>query len=144
MARYHEVFEEIQELFDARIAAIDNFNEINIKVIGCNTLKEVASIKKASPTEKYKTQDDLNIYLNELIFEQLSDEGKEIVIEELLAAYHVDDNGNLKPSKPDVTAGYSLIIMKHGIENYIQTKLLIKELFSQRDQEDAENGANDE
>ncbi len=140
MAKFEEVFEDTQVLFTNHTSQIDNLREVNIKILANNRLKEIGKVIKANDLVKHMTSEDIIILLNERIFEQLNTEQKEIVIEELLAQIYFDgERSKVTLVKQDIPSGFSLVMAKHGLENYINAKLLIKELFSQAGEEDAEN-----
>ena len=61
---------------------LDNY--INISIIADNSLKVISKVVKCSPTEKYKTSDDINIFINEHIFDELTPELQKIAIDEAL------------------------------------------------------------
>lgn len=140
MAKYQEVFEDTQGLFDSHINQIPNLNEVNIKILAQNQLKEIGKIKKADDLLNHETGEDIYIFLNETIFEMLDDTQKQIVIEELVAQiYFNSEKGKVEIKKPDMAPGFSLVMLKHGLETYTNAKRLINELFSKKDQDNAEN-----
>ena len=102
-------------------------------------LKEIGKVSKTSDLVKYKTSDDVVILLNEKIFEQLSDEQKQMVVEGLVAQIYYDlEKGKISIIKPDFTT-FSLLLDKYGAEKCLTLNTLIKEIFSSEAQTDAEN-----
>ena len=139
MAKFEEVFEDTQELFTKFVDKIDNLREVNIKILANNRLKEIGKVVKANDLLKHLTSEDIIILLNETIFEQLSDEQKEMVIDELIAQVYFDDEKDkITIIKPDVNT-FSLLLRKYGYDKYETLHESIKALFGQAEQEAAEN-----
>jgi Putative phage metallopeptidase len=138
MAKYHELFEDNKDLFTSFIQQIDSLNEVNIKVLGCNTLKEICKVQKATDILKHMTNDDVIILLNENIFEQLDAEQKNIVIEENVARIYFDsEKEKIVLIKPDVNT-FSLLLRKYGYNKYERTLESIKALYAQKNEENAQ------
>ena len=139
MAKFEEVFEDTQALFSTHTDAIDNLREVNIKILANNRLKEIGKVIKANDLLKHMTSEDIIILLNERIFEQLDDEQKAMVVEELIASIYFDDErGKVIINKPDINT-YSLLLRKHGYDKYEVLHESIKALFAQAEEEAAEN-----
>lgn len=139
MAKFEEVFEDTQALFTNHTEAIDNLREVNIKILANNRLKEIGKVIKANDLLKHMTSEDIIILLNERIFEQLDDEQKGMVVEELIASIYFDDErSKISIVKPDINT-YSLLLRKHGYPKYESLHESIKALFAQADEQDAEN-----
>lgn len=139
MAKFEEVFEDTQELFTKFVDKIDNLREVNIKILANNRLKEIGKVVKANDLLKHLTSEDIIILLNETIFEQLSDEQKEMVIDELIAQVYFDaEKDKITIIKPDVNT-FSLLLRKYGYDKYETLHESIKALFGQAEQEAAEN-----
>jgi len=139
MAKFEEVFEDTQALFDGFINQIDNLTEVNLKILAQNRLKEIGKVVKANDLVKHMTNEDIIILLNEEIFEQLEEEQKLMVVEELIAQVFYDvEKEKISIIKPDVNT-FSLLLRKYGYPKYEVLHESIKALFSQEDQETAEN-----
>lgn len=139
MAKFEEVFEDTQELFNRFVSQIDNLREVNIKILANNQLKEIGKVVKANDLLRHMTNEDIIILLNETIFEQLTDEQKEMVIEELIAQVYFDDErSKVTIIKPDVNT-FSLFLRKHGYDKYETLHESIKSLFAQAEETAAEN-----
>lgn len=134
MANFEEVFEDTQELFNTFVDQIDNLREVNIKILANNRLKEIGKVIKASDLLKHMTNEDVIILLNETLFEQLSDEQKEMVIEELTAQIYFDsEKSKITIIKPDVNT-FSLLLRKYGYDKYETLHESIKALFAQAEE----------
>jgi predicted RNA-binding protein with PUA domain len=139
MAKFEEVFEDTQALFTNFISDIDNLREVNIKILASKNLKEIGKVVKANDLLKFMTKEDIIILLNETIFEQLDDEQKMMVVEELLAAIYFDaEKSKVSIIKPDINT-FSLLLRKYGYEKYETLHESVKALFAQADEEAAEN-----
>lgn len=135
MAKFDEVFEDTQALFSTLIANADLERFINVKVLANNKAKEIGKVVKANDLVKHMTNEDVVIILNEKIFEQLTEEQKNMVAEELLASLSYDDEkGKLVISKPDVSS-YSLLLRKYTYAKYEVLLESIKTLFSMEKEE---------
>lgn len=139
MAKFEEVFPDFEALFSSHIDSIDNLNEVNIKILANNKLKEIGKVVKANDLLRHMTNEDIIILLNETIFEQLDKEQQQIVIEELVASIYFDaEKGSIQLIKPDLNT-FSLLIRKYGYEKYEALHLSIKSLFSKEGADAAEN-----
>jgi hypothetical protein len=139
MAKFEEVFQDTQALFNNFIGQIDNLNGVNIKILAQNRLKEIGKVVKANDLVKHMTNEDIIILLNEQIFEQLEDEQKLMVVEELIARVYFDDEKDkITIVSPDVNT-FSLLLRKYGYDKYEVLHESIKALFSQEAETEAEN-----
>jgi len=139
MAKFEEVFQDTQALFNNFIGQIDNLNGINIKILAQNRLKEIGKVVKANDLVKHMTNEDIIILLNEQIFEQLDEEQKIMVVEELTARIYFDDEKDkITIVSPDVNT-FSLLLRKYGYDKYEVLHESIKALFSQETETEAEN-----
>lgn len=139
MARFNEVYEDTQELFSGFINQIDSLSEINVKILGNDRLKEIGKVVKANDLLKHMTNEDAVIILNEKIFEQLEEEQKMMVIEELVARLYFDsEKGKLSIINPDVNT-FSLLLRKYGYDKYERLNESVKALFAQEAEEEAQN-----
>lgn len=139
MAKFEEVFQDTQAMFTNFISEIDNLNGVNIKILAQNRLKEIGKVVKANDLVKHMTNEDIIILLNEQIFEQLEDEQKLMVVEELIARVYFDDEKDkITIVSPDVNT-FSLLLRKYGYDKYEVLHESIKALFSQEAETEAEN-----
>lgn len=139
MSKYHEVFEDHQELFENFISQIDSLQELNVKILGHNRAKEIGKVYKANDLLKHMTDNDVIIVINEVIFEQLEDEQKLMIVEELVSSLYYDlEKGKLQIIKPDVNT-FSLLLRKYGYEKYERLHESVKALYAQEAEAEAEN-----
>jgi len=145
MSKFHELFDDQKELFVNAISKIDNFREITIEIIGNNSLKELYKVSKANELTNYLSECgvDVIIQLNEEIFEKLEEQAQNYIIDEALAMIYFDDEtGRVKIIQHDFS-GFSLVMLKYGIEESVKTAELIKAAFAQKKEQDAENNVAD-
>ena len=139
MAKFNEVYEDTQELFSNFINQIDSLSEVSVKILGNDRLKEIGKVVKANDLLKHMTNEDAIVILNEKIFEQLEQEQKMMVVEELVARLYFDsEKGKLSIINPDVNT-FSLLLRKYGYDKYEVLHESIKALFAQEAEEEAEN-----
>jgi hypothetical protein len=142
MAVYSDVFEDINWLFFDLISTLDNLNSLRIKVLAIDKLKDVTKVQKSNDLLRHETGNDIYIFVNEGIFEKLTEEQRKMVVEETVAEiYYDDEKDKVTIIKPDFTT-FSLFLQKYGGEKCINLKRLIKELV-ESDGEDNENGGID-
>jgi hypothetical protein len=139
MRKYDAPHTDTLDAFNAVIVEIGLDQVLNIEIIVDDKLKpEIYKVAKCSPSEKYKTGDDINIYLNEEIFDQLPDNLQKLAIVEALAGISYDyDKETPVISKPDFFA-YSGVINKYSYEEVVVLKESIRTLYQAgKEQEDA-------
>lgn len=138
MSKYVELFVDHQALFSQAINKTDLERTVTITVLGQNTAKQIFKVVKANDLLKHRTGDDVIIVLNEKVFEQLTDQQKQIVVDEALACIHYDnDKDTLTLSKPDVVT-FSGILSKYSFETWDVLRESIKSIYT------AEKQAEDE
>ena len=137
MAKYEEPFDDTQEIFDGVIANAELDRYVNIKLLSDNKSKTITKVVKANPLLKFETKNDLYIFVNEQIFEQLEDWQKVIVAEEALAGVYFDtEKDKLEINKGDVET-FSGLLSKYGYDRYEVVRESIKTLY-QVEKEEAE------
>ena len=129
MAKYEEPFDDTQEIFDGVIANAELDRYVNIKLLSDNKSKTITKVVKANPLLKFETKNDLYIFVNEQIFEQLEDWQKVIVAEEALAGVYFDtEKDKLEIKKGDVET-FSGLLSKYGYDRYEVVRESIKTLY---------------
>ncbi len=139
MRKYDAPHTDTLDAFNAEIVSLGLDQVLSISLIIDDKLKpEIYKVAKCSPSEKYKTGDDVNIYLNEEIFDQLPDNLQKLAIVEALAGISYDyDKETAVLSKPDFFA-YSGVINKYSYEEVVVLKESIRTLYQAgKEQEDA-------
>lgn len=135
MAKLEYPHEDIRDAFKEVIGESMLDNYLNITVIADNSVKTVTKVIKCSPTEKLKTGDDVNIMVNELIFEQLPADLQRMVIDEALAGISFDtENDKLIIKRPDVIT-FTGMFKKYSYEEWLVLKESIKTLLSDKVQQ---------
>lgn len=131
MAKFNELFEDVQQLFDEVISIADLERVMDIKVITNDKMKEIGKVQKTNDMTKYLTGGvDTVITINQLIFTQLPKDMQEMVAIELVTYISYDDEKErVIISKPDVNT-FSGVLRKYGYENYERLQLSIKSLYN--------------
>lgn len=136
MPKFVEIFEDTKEIFDGVIEAAGLNHKINIGVVADNKLKTIGETKKSAPLHQFRTGYDVEIVLNESIFEHLTDDLKIMVAEELICPIHVGlETGNVIISKPDIST-YSGFLKKYGNTMYEKLQETIKSIFAKKAEEE--------
>lgn len=139
MAKYEIPFPDTQEIFNKAIDASGLQNYINITVLSNNKAKDLFKVNKANELLKFRSGDDVIIVLNEKIFEQLTDEQKEVVAEQAIAYLGYDtENDKLVVTKPDFIE-HTGILAKYGFEFVNVLKESITTLFQAEKQAEEED-----
>lgn len=128
MAKLEAPYDDTKDLFNEKIAEADL--SINITIITNNRLKEPYKVVKCSESEKFKTRDDVNIYINEVIFDQLPKDQQVILIEESLAWIVYDAEKDVVTiDKPDFSA-HELVLDKYDYEVIKRLRASVKSLYT--------------
>lgn len=131
MAKYEDPFEDTLEIFEGVIAKAEIDRYVTIKILTDNNLKKVvAKATKANDLVKYETKNDVYIFVNENIFDQLTDAQKVIAADEVIAGIHFDtEKDKLIITQPDVKT-HSGVLSKYGYDTYEVLQESIRTLFS--------------
>lgn len=131
MAKYENPFDDTLEIFEGVIAKTDIDRFITIKLLTDNNLKKVvAKAAKASELVKYETKNDVYIFVNENVFENLTDEQKVMAADEVIAGIHYDtEKDKLIITQPDIKT-HSGVLSKYGYDRYEVLQESIRTLYS--------------
>lgn len=135
--KYDDPHTDTVDAFNVEISNVGLDNVMNITVLVDNKLKpDIYKVSKCNPSERHKTGDDVNIFLNEDIFHQLPDDLQKLAIVEALAGISYDYEKEVPViSKPDFFA-YSGVIEKHSYDKVLVLKESIKSLYSKAKEEE--------
>lgn len=113
--KYDFPFPETIEAFNAKILEAGLDRNVNISINVDNKLKPLPyDVKKTSPIEKHKTNDDVNIIINEEVFEKLPPDLQELMIAEALAYISYDFEKDVTViTKHDFTA-HTMVLSKYN------------------------------
>jgi TRAP-type mannitol/chloroaromatic compound transport system substrate-binding protein len=139
MAKYEELYEDVQELFDQVIDIADLGHLVDIKVISDSKLKTIGKVQKANDLLNYLGDGvDVIITINQIIFDQLPQDLKEMVAIELLTYVVYDrEKDKLIIDKPDVTT-FSGVLKRFGYDRYEVLQESIKSLYDKKQNDDAQ------
>ena len=130
MAKYEEPFKDTQDVFNEVIESAQLDRYVNIKLLTDNKSKTITKVIKSNPLLKFETKNDLYIFVNEQIFEQLESWQKQIVAEEALAGVYFDfEKDKLEIKKGDVET-FSGLLRKYGYDRYEVVRESIKSLYN--------------
>lgn len=133
---FTEVFPDTKAIFDTVISNANLNHKIMFAISANNKLKTIGELKKYSPLFQFRTDIDVELVLNEIIFEQLPVELKSMVIEELICPVYVNpETGSVTLEKPDFNS-YSGFMEKYSYETIRVMKESIKSLFTKQAEEE--------
>lgn len=136
---YTDVSKETQKIFNQFIDEADLERVVNIKFLGCPELKQIGKVVKANDLLKFMTDNDVIILINEIIFDKLEQDQKELVAQELIAYIGFDfEKGKLVITQPDVST-FSLLLKKVGSDKYLRIQEIIRLAFEQLKDKESEN-----
>lgn len=139
---YTDVSLDTQKIFNQLIDDASLERVVNIKFLGCPELKQIGKVVKANDLLKFMTDNDVIILINEVIFDKLEQDQKELVAQELIAYIGFDfEKGKLVITQPDVST-FSLLLKKVGSEKYLRIQEIIRLAFEQLKDKEAENNEN--
>jgi len=137
MAKFEELFDDIQELFSEVISITGLEHLVNFKVITNDKLRVIGKVQKTNDMVKYLTNGiDVVITINQLIFNQLPQEMQEMVAIELLTGVSFGSGKDVVViGKQDVST-YSGVLKKYGYDEYEKLQLSIKSLYDKKQNEE--------
>lgn len=126
-------YQDITDVFAGVLSTTALERNVKIKILGDEKLKnKIGYVAKANPREVFLNNIDVFVIINQTIMEQLDLVQQILVAEELLAEIVYDsEKDKLIIKKPDY-ATFSGIEDKYGAGIVKNTKKLIKEMFSQK------------
>lgn len=118
MAKFFELSEENQKIFDDIWQDSGMFNYIDLKIVGTSKAKEVIKVQKTNPYAEYlgKCPDSTIVTVYEEVFDRLDDKNKKLLAEDALSLVSYDsekDKINVGAPQIVVTVGGR---MKYGDE----------------------------
>ena len=141
MARrtYEEPFEDTQAIFDSVLdTTLLRQNGINVIILVDNKAKKLFLPELANAKHKHRTGDDVLITLNEKIFDQLTDDQKRIVAEQVIAHINFDlEKERLSIVKPDFIE-HTGVLVKYGFDviNVLRESILSLYQFEEEAEEE--------
>lgn len=127
--KYEEVDETTQELFDSVLNQTSIPQWVTFRVLENEKLKDCVSIKKQSDLSVTLSDVNIAIIINPVVFGQLEDQQKRLILEECLSGINVNpDSDKIEITKFDFCS-YSGFLAKYGDSTVIKLKETIKSLF---------------
>ncbi len=128
--RFSPVSEDIKDDFLSLANSNISYN-LTYSFIGDVKSKQMVQIKKMTDFNKFLTNTELMVVINQELYDRMDDEAKVILFEQELAKVHVNiDNGKIKIVKPDVVT-FSGILKKWGHEKVARANQLTQEIEAQ-------------
>ncbi len=139
MAKFFEISEENQEIFDDIWQESGMFNYIDLKLLGVPKAKEVIKVQKTNPQAEYlgKCPDSIVVTVYEEAFDRLDEKQKRLIAEDALSSVSYDDE------KDKIVVGCPQIVVtvggraKYGDEliNAAETAVLMIQTIAEEEAE---------
>lgn len=130
MAKYEEVFEDVEKMFVEAFASsgLERFVRVKMLAVGAKQ-KDIIKPMKASDIVKHLNDIDIFLFVNETVFDRLEEVSKRILIEEAIARIQYDsEKDKLSINKGDIhTPG--LLLRKHGLDAYESVHMNISQVI---------------
>lgn len=138
MSKFFKISDVNQKLFDD-IIGVTNLNQfINYTILGVKKQREVIKIKKANPAIKYLNDFDAIFYLDEEVFDGLTDIQRLYLIEDIVTSMEYNTEGDsLKLINNDVST-QSGVLNKYSLDVYLKLQQTIKDIKAQIKEREAE------
>ena len=136
MAKYEQVFEDTQAIFSQKIldAGLDRY--MTVIILATNQSKKIYNIQKANEITSFRTGDDVYIFVNDLIFEQLTPEQQNIIAEEAVGEISFDtEKDKILITKANFAANEK-IIDKYTYDVLKVVRESVKSLYQKRKEEE--------
>jgi molybdopterin/thiamine biosynthesis adenylyltransferase len=131
MAKFEEVYESTQEMFDEVMRASELDLVITAKVLRVEKQKEVIVPKKATPIVTYLNNIDVFFFVQDEVFDRLEDVSKRYLVEEAIARLAFDPEKNkLSILKGDVET-FNLLLRKYSLDIYESMKANISQVVQE-------------
>lgn len=127
MATYLEAQDDYTKLFNDLVNSKGLAPLLNLTVIHAPELKDVAQVVKTNDITQFLSGQDVIIKLNEEIMDQLSDDQRALVAEELITQVEVGESGKVSINKGDIQT-HLLLLKKHSLDTYEALQLSIQQI----------------
>lgn len=131
MAKFEEVFESTQELFNEVLRDSGLDVVLRTKILRVEKQKDMISPKKASPIVKYLNDIDVIFTVNDEVFDRLSDINKRYLVEEAVTKVGFNpENEKITIIKGDVDT-FNLLLRKYSLDIYESMKMNISQVLQE-------------
>ena len=131
MAKYIELEEDIEKMFEEAFRATELDLVLTMKVIAVDKQTEVIKPMKATDIVKYLNSIDLFMFVNQEVFQNLEEVSQRVLVEEAIAQVKFDvEKERLKIDKGDIHTP-SLFLQKHSLETYLSVKHNVTQVLEQ-------------
>lgn len=142
MAKFFEVSDDTQELFDKMVNDKGLVHYMNLKCLGTSKSKKLIEVKRCPPLGEQIAKKDsvVCVIIFEEAFDRLSDEIKEVLLDDALSTIRYDDEKDkiiIGAPSITVTVGGR---QKHGdlLVNYAETAVLVMQQIEDEKKEEKE------
>ena len=110
MAKFFEISEENQQIFDDIWMESGMFNYIDLKVVGTPKAKEVIKVQKTNPYAEFlgRCPDSIIVTVYEEVFDRLDDKNKKLLAKDALSLVSFDNE------KDKINVGAPQIVITVG------------------------------
>jgi hypothetical protein len=138
MIKYEAIFEDTEAMFNSAIEVAGLNRYMNIGILANNKAKKLFNIKKSDDLHKYRTSIDVEISINEKIFEQLPLDQQLIVVDSIIAYVSFNTEKDMIELKNPEFKAHKGVISKHTYEVLNVVEESIKSLYrAEKEAEDA-------
>lgn len=132
-------FADTVDMFNAKIVEVGLDRVMNISILTDNKLKPLPyAVKRTSDTERLKSNDDVNILINEDVFDQLTPDLQNLVIVEALAYISFDsEKDKIVITQPDFKA-HTMVMSKETTEEVVRLRESVKSILQAKKQAEDE------
>lgn len=139
MSKYYEVSEDIEKIFNSVLEKTSIPQWVEFKLIGNDTIKDVYQVKKLSELYEYLSEGtSMVIIINCVIFDELEEKQKELLVEEALTSINVNPDNDKISVEPFDFSTYSGMLNKYGNEEMIRLKETVISLYQAKKQREDE------
>ena len=138
MSKFFKITEQNQKIFDdiIGVAELDRF--INYTIIGVKKQNEVIKAQKANPAIKYLSDYDIIFYLDEEVFDSLTEVQRLYLVEDIITSVEYNtERDAVKIVSPDVST-QSGVLNKYTLDVYLSLQQTIRDVKAQIKEREAE------
>ena len=136
MVKFEEPSDDVIEVFEKVKKSKSIPDWVQFEVLSNNKMKQVYKIMKMSDlVETLSKGVNFAVVINEEIFDGLTDEQQEMLMDECIAGVSISETDTIQLDKPDICT-YTGILQKYGHDPIITLHESVKSLFDKKKEED--------
>jgi len=135
MSKFSKLSSEYVEIFDELLKNYPTISQcVKIDLLASEKVKTVYSVFKANDMVNFYSDNEVIIVFNEELLDVLDEKGRQFYIEEALAYINFNiEKGTISLVKPDISATFSGLIKKYGIDEFIRFNELMNLVLQQKE-----------